>query len=48
MSDYEEDFGALPSEYKKESKESMVGANRAESTFDYIAGSGITTKNPHF
>ena len=46
MSDYEEDFGDFPSENKKESKESLVGANRAESTFDFTAGSGITTKIP--
>ena len=30
----------------KESKESLVGAYRAESRFDYTAGSGITTKMP--
>ena len=46
MRDYEEDFGDFPSEYEKESKESLVGAYRAESTFDYTAGSGITTKIP--
>ena len=32
MSDYEEDFGDFPSEYKEESKESLVGAYRTEST----------------
>ena len=31
---------------KKESKESLVGAYRAESTFDFSAGSGITPKIP--
>ena len=45
MSDYEEDFCDFPSEYK-ESTESMVGAYRAESTFDFSARSGITTKMP--
>ena len=44
MSDYDEYFGNFPSEYKKESKESLVGAHRAESTFDSSSGSGITTK----
>ena len=37
MSDYEEDFGDFPSEYKTESKESLVGAYRAESRFDFSA-----------
>ena len=46
MSDYEEDFGDFPSEYKE--KESLVGAYRAESTLQYTAGSGITTKIPAF
>ena len=46
MSGYEEDFGDFPSECEKESKESLVGAYRAESTFDFSAGSGITTKFP--
>ena len=46
MSDYEEDFGDFPSENKTESKESLVGAYRAESTFDFSAGSGITTQIP--
>ena len=32
MIGYEEDFGDFPSEYKKESKDSLVGAYRAEST----------------
>ena len=31
---------------KKESKESLLGACRAESTLPKTAGSGITTKNP--
>ena len=44
MSDYEEDFGDFPSKYEKESKESLAGAYRAESTFDFSAGIGITTK----
>ena len=42
MSDHEEDFGDVPSENKKESKESMVGAYREDTT------SGITTKFHHF
>ena len=46
MSDYEEDFGDFPSEYKEEPKESLVGAYRVESTLQYTARSGITTKNP--
>ena len=46
MSDYEEDFGDFPSEYKEESKESLIGAYRAESTEQYTAGSGITAKIP--
>ena len=44
MSGYEEDFGHFPSEYNKESKESLVGAYRAESTSQYTAGSGRTLR----
>ena len=43
----EEDFGDFPSEYKKkESKESLVGAYRPQSTLQYTAGSGSTTQIP--
>ena len=44
MSDNEEDFGDFPSEYKEKSKESLIGAYRAESTLQYTTGSGIKTK----
>ena len=43
MSDYEDDFGDFPSQYKKES---LVGAYRAESTLQYTAGSESTKKIP--
>ena len=35
MSYCEEDSGDVPSEYKEESKESLFGAHRAESTLQY-------------
>ena len=43
MSDYEDDFGDFPSQYKKES---LVGAYRAESRLQYTSGSESTTKIP--
>ena len=46
MSDHEEDFGDVPSEYKIESKESMVGSYDEDTTSDFTTGSGITTKIP--
>ena len=47
MSDCEEDFGDFPIRTQRNiKKKSSVGAYRAESTLQYTAGSGITTKNP--
>ena len=43
VSDYEDDF---PSENKDKAAESFVGAYRAESTYQWTAGTGITTKIP--
>ena len=46
MSDYEEDLDDFPVENKDRPAESLVGAYRAESTDQWTAGSGITTKIP--
>ena len=45
-SDYEEDLDDFPEENKDRPAESLVGAYRAESTDQWTAGSGITTKVP--
>ena len=48
-SDCEEDLDAismLSTEYKSEKAESLVGAYRAESTDQWTAASGISTKSP--
>ena len=46
MSGSEEDFDDFPTENLNKPAESMVGACRAESTDEWTAASGITTKNP--
>ena len=46
MSDHEEDLDDFPMENKDRAAESLVGAYRAESTDQWTAGSGITTKIP--
>ena len=46
MSDYEEDFADFQNYSKIQPAESLVGANRAESTDQWTAFSGITVKNP--
>ena len=46
MNDYEEDLDDFPAKNKEKPAESMVGAYRAESTDQYTAGSGTTTKIP--
>ena len=46
MSDYEEDLDDFPEENIDRPAESRVGAYRAESTDQWTAGSGITTKIP--
>ena len=46
MSDYGEDLDDFPVENSEKPAESFVGAYRAESTDQWIAGSGITTKIP--
>ena len=46
MDDCEEDLDDFPAENKEKPAESMVGAHRAESTDQYAAGHGITTKIP--
>ena len=43
VSGYEDDF---PSENRDKAAESFVGAYRAESTYQWTAGTGITTKIP--
>ena len=43
-----EDLGDFPSEYKKKNQKNLVGARRAESTKQFTARSGITTKIPPF
>ena len=48
-SDYEEDlddFSMLSTEYTSGKAESLVGAYRAESTDQWTAANGITTKSP--
>ena len=46
MSDCEEDLDDFPVENRDRLAESLVGAYRAESTHQWTAGSGITTKIP--
>ena len=46
MNDYEEDLDDFTVEDKDRPAESLVGAYRAESTDQWTAGSGITTKIP--
>ena len=46
MTDYEEDFGDFPSENRDKPADSCTGSYRAESTYQWTAGSGITTKIP--
>ena len=46
MTMYEEDLEGFPAENKEKPAESMVGTYRAESTDQWTAGSGITTKIP--
>ena len=46
MNDNEEDLDDFPAENKEKPAESTVGAHRAESTDQFSAGSGITTKIP--
>ena len=46
MNDNEEDLDDFPTENREKPAESLVGAYRAESTDQYTAGSGITTKIP--
>ena len=48
ISDYEGDLDDFPVENKDRAAESLVGACRAESTDQWTAGSGITTKVPPF
>ena len=49
MSDYEKNVDDFPAENRDRQAESMVGAYRAESTDQWAAASGITTKIPlHF
>ena len=49
MNDYEEDLDDFSVENKERPDESLVGAYRVESTEQWTAGSGITTKiPPHF
>ena len=44
MSDYEEALDDFPTENTNATAESMVGAFRAQSTDQWIASSGITSK----
>ena len=46
MSDYEKYVGDFPSENRDKPAEPLVGTYRAESTYQWTAGSGITTKIP--
>ena len=46
MNDYEENLDDFPAENNEKTAESMVGACRAESTDQYTAGNGTTTKIP--
>ena len=46
MSDYDQDLDDHPVENKDTPAESLVGSCRAESTDQWTAGSGITTKIP--
>ena len=46
MIDHEEDLDDFPVENRNKPAESLVGAYRAESTNQWTAGSGITTKIP--
>ena len=46
MSDQEEDLDDFPIDNKDRAAESLVGAYRGESTDQWTAGSGITTKIP--
>ena len=46
MSDYEEDLDDFPVENRDRTAESLVGAYRAESTDQWTAVNGITTKIP--
>ena len=46
MSDYEEDLDDFPVENRDTTAESLVGACRAESTDQWTARSGISTKIP--
>ena len=46
MSDDEEDLGDFPLQNINRQAESMVGSHRAESSDQWTAGSGITTKIP--
>ena len=46
VKDYDEDLDDFKAENKEKPAESMVGAYRAESTDQFSAGSGITTKIP--
>ena len=46
MSDYEEDLDDFPLQNINRQAESMVGSHRAESSDQWTAGSGITTKIP--
>ena len=46
MSDYEEDLDDFPIENRDRKAESLAGSFRTESTNQWTAGSGITTKVP--
>ena len=46
MGDHEEDLDDFPEENKDRPAESLVGSYRAESTDQWTAGRGITTKIP--
>ena len=46
MNDFEEDLDDFPAENRETPAQSLVGACRAESTVEFTAGSGITTKIP--
>ena len=48
MNDYEKDLDDLPAENKEKPADSFCGAYRAESTVQFSAESGITTKIPVF
>ena len=46
MSDFEEDLDDFPEENSNKTTESLAGSYRAESTNQWMAGSGITTRIP--